>query len=75
MARTLSGLAQRELVDAVWARYRLSGHAEKRLILREFAAITGYHWKSVIRILNSANDVGEALVRIPAIVNGDSTRW
>ncbi len=63
MARTLSGLAQRELVDAVRARYRLSGYAEKRLILREFAAITGYHRKSAIRILNSANVVDEALDR------------
>jgi hypothetical protein len=52
MARTLSGSARRELIDAVRARYRSSDPMAKRLILREFAALTGYHRKSAIRVLN-----------------------
>lgn len=54
MAKTLSGSARRELVVTVGTRYRSSAPIEKRLILREFSAITGYHRKSAIRILNSA---------------------
>ena len=57
MARTLSGSARRELIDAVRARYRSSERMAKRLILREFAALTGYHRKSAIRVLNG--DAGE----------------
>jgi hypothetical protein len=54
MAKTLSGSARRELVVAVGTRYRSSAPKERRLILREFSAITGYHRKSAIRILNGA---------------------
>ena len=39
MAKTLSGVARRELIDAVRARYRISTRAEKRLILKEFPAM------------------------------------
>jgi hypothetical protein len=52
MAKALSGSARRELIDAVRARYRSSEPAAKRLILREFTALTGYHRKSAIRVLN-----------------------
>ena len=51
-AKKLSGSARRELVAAVRARYRASDPSAKREILREFAAITGYHRKSAIRILS-----------------------
>lgn len=61
MAKTLSGVARRELIDAVRARYRISSRAEKRLILKEFSAITGYHRKSAIRVLNQV-DGADALV-------------
>ena len=53
MAKRLSGSARRELVAAVQARYGASAPSVKRGILREFAAITGYHRKSAIRILNN----------------------
>lgn len=36
MAKTLSGVARRELIDAVRGRYRISTRAEKRLIERVF---------------------------------------
>jgi hypothetical protein len=63
MARTLSGPARRELIDAVRARYRISDPMAKRLILREFAALTGYHRKSAIRVLNGESDERDTLVR------------
>ena len=56
MAKRLSGLARRELIVAVRGRYSASAPSVKREILREFVAITGYHRKSAIRILN---DIGE----------------
>jgi len=62
-ARTLSGPARRELVDAVRARYRISTPMAKRLILREFVAITGYHRKSAIRILNGDAEAIDAAAR------------
>ena len=52
MAKRLSGLARRELIVAVRGRHSTSAPSVKREILREFAAITGYHRKSAIRILN-----------------------
>jgi hypothetical protein len=42
---------------AVRGRYSTSAPSVKREILREFVAITGYHRKSAIRILN---DIGDA---------------
>ena len=47
MAKGLSGSARRELVAAVRARYAASAPSVKREILREFAAITGYHRTAV----------------------------
>lgn len=64
MARKLSGSARRELVSAVRARYVASAPSVKRTILREFAAITGYHRKSAIRILNgSGSEIAPAIHR------------
>jgi hypothetical protein len=48
-----------ELVVAVGARYRESTRAEKRLILDEFVALTGYHRKHAIRLLNQRGAVCE----------------
>jgi len=62
-ARILSGPARRELVEAVRARYRISTPMAKRLILREFVAITGYHRKSAIRILNGDAEEIDAAAR------------
>jgi hypothetical protein len=41
MAKTSNGVARRESIDAVRARYRVSTRAEQRLMLREFSAIAG----------------------------------
>jgi hypothetical protein len=45
MAKKLSGLASRELIVAIRGRHSTSAPSVKREILREFAAITGYHRK------------------------------
>ena len=63
MAKTLSAVARRELIDGVGARYRISTRAEKRLILKEFSAITGYHHKSAIRVLNQVAGADAAVPR------------
>ena len=49
---TISPQARQELVTAVAERYRRSTPAEKGWILDEFVALTGYHRKHAIRVLN-----------------------
>ena len=49
---TMSSGARQELVTAVAERYQQSTSAEKRLILDEFVALTGYHRKHAVRVLN-----------------------
>jgi len=48
---------RRELTSAVAERYRSSDGNSKRVILDEFAKLTGYHRKHAIRILNSTTPV------------------
>jgi hypothetical protein len=45
--------ARTELTNAVRRRYGVATGAEKRKILDEFIAATGYHEKSAIRALNA----------------------
>ncbi|MGH8665502.1 MAG: hypothetical protein ACREUX_14665 [Burkholderiales bacterium] len=45
--------ARRELADAVRSRYQSASGVNKRRILDEFIATTGYHEKSAIRVLNA----------------------
>ena len=49
---TMSPEGRRELVAAVTERYRRSKPAERGRILDEFVALTGYHRKHAIRVLN-----------------------
>lgn len=49
----LSAAARRELVESVSARYRNGAAGDKRRILDEYVAVTGYHRKHAIRILNT----------------------
>jgi hypothetical protein len=48
----MSRASRRELVAATADRYERSGRQEKRRILDEFVAVTGYHRKHAVRILN-----------------------
>jgi hypothetical protein len=41
-----------ELANAIRRRYRIASGKEKRKILDEFIAVSGYHPKSAIRVLN-----------------------
>jgi hypothetical protein len=49
----ISAAARREVVESVRARYRSVGEDDKRRILDEFVAVTGYHRKHAIRVLNA----------------------
>ena len=49
---TISPVARQELVTAVAERYQQSTAAGKRRILDEFVALTGYHRKHAILVLN-----------------------
>jgi transposase InsO family protein len=54
MKATMTRAARTELTNAIQSRYREVAGKEKRRILVEFIAATGYHEKSAIRVLNSA---------------------
>ena len=53
MATRISVAARRELVRAIGERYRDAAREDKLRILDEFVAVTGYHRKHSIRVLNS----------------------
>jgi hypothetical protein len=54
MAKRISVEVRRELVRAIGERYRSGSVDAKARILDEFVAVTGYHRKHSIRVLNSA---------------------
>lgn len=55
----VSKSAQKEIVGALRTRYQQATKEEKGMILGEFTAVTGFHRKHAIRLLNAA---AEALV-------------
>lgn len=61
---SISAETRKELVAAVATRYQDGTAAEKACILDEFVALTGYHRKHAIRVLNgrapSSLDAGDA---------------
>ena len=52
MGTKMTSGARAELTNVVRRRYRSASGAEKRKILDESIAVTGYHHKSAIRTLN-----------------------
>jgi hypothetical protein len=52
MANKMAHTVRAELANAIRRRYRAATGREKRRILDEFIATTGYHEKSAIRVLN-----------------------
>ena len=52
MGTKMTHTARAELTHVVRRRYSAATGAEKRKILDEFIAVTGYHEKSAIRALN-----------------------
>jgi hypothetical protein len=53
MGTKMTHTARAELTHVVRRRYRAAAGTEKRKILDEFIAATGYHEKSAIRTLNA----------------------
>lgn len=54
MGRQLSMATRNELVAALRGRYAKAGRREKSRILDEFCALSGYHRKHAVRVLNEA---------------------
>ena len=48
----MSQNSKQELLETIQPRYRKATKSEKQQILDEFVAITGYHRKHAVRILN-----------------------
>jgi hypothetical protein len=59
----ISAAARQELVRAAGERYRQGTTAAKRRILDEFVALTRYHRKHAIRVLNGATGTASATTR------------
>jgi hypothetical protein len=57
MASRIDVKAKRELVRVVAERYRHASKPDKRRILDQFVAVTGYHRKHSIRLLNSTAEL------------------
>ena len=55
MKRRMTHATRAELANAIRGRYVAATVKDKRRILEEFIAATGYHEKSAIRVLNSAS--------------------
>ena len=62
MGTRISAEAREQLVQVIGARYRGGSKEEKVRILDEFVAVTGFHRKHSIRVLNTS---GESIVPRP----------
>ena len=77
---TISPQARQELVAAVAERYQRSTPAERGRILDEFVALTGYHRKHAIRVLNGSSAMpavrrGRRSVYDEAVTEGLVVLW
>jgi hypothetical protein len=67
MNKTIGARARIELISAIGARYRNSAKPERIRILDEFVAVTGYHRKHSIRLLNAAPEPTSCSARVPRL--------
>ena len=74
MASKISAEARQELVRAIGTRYRAGSREEKLRILDEFVAVTGYHRKHSIRLLNTAELATDASRRPRLRLYDDAVR-
>lgn len=74
MTRRISLEARRELVRAIAGRYRHGSPDAKRRILDEFVALTGYHRKHAIRLLNESEELRQQRRRPRATVYDEAVR-
>jgi hypothetical protein len=63
MSNKMTHTARAELANAIRRRYQLASGKQKRRILDEFVATTGYHEKSAIRVLNGEPSVKQGRTR------------
>ena len=63
---TISKAARKEIVETVRIRYDRSSKLEKGAILSEFTAVTGYHRKHAIRLLNP-----QVEARMETVIEGE----
>src|SRR3954451_16664610 len=71
--RQICMATRKELIGAVGVRYRTGTKAERRTILDEFTALTGYHRKHAIRVLAHEQNNGQRR-RIRARFYGEAAR-
>ena len=65
--RNMTLRTRAELADAIRARYSVARGKDKRRILDEFIAATGYHEKSAIRVLNGSSSKRPQTRRRPSL--------
>ena len=70
----MSATSKRELITAVRARYTLGNRTQKRQILDELVASTGYHRKYAIQLLNHPAKQGPAKPRVGHCKYGGQVR-
>lgn len=63
MKDPVSAQTRHALVAAVRERYQAGNREDKTRILEEFIAISGYHRKSAIRVLNGSASAGSGSPR------------
>ena len=63
MDKKISSQARKELLEAMRRRYRESSKMDKTRILDEFVALTDYHRKHGIRLLNQPCDIEDKVVQ------------
>jgi hypothetical protein len=74
MVTKMTHSARAELTNAVQRRYSAATGAEKRKILNEFIAVTGYHEKSAIRALNAEPTVKKRQTRVRTSLYDEAVR-
>ena len=63
----ITAATRRELTDAVMERYQRASAAERRRILDEFVALTGFHRKHAIRVLNTKEQTAKTTTAIARV--------
>ena len=74
MGTKMTHSARAELTNAVRRRYGAATGAEKRKILDEFIAVTGYHQKSAIRALNAEPTAKKRQTRVRPSLYDEAVR-
>ncbi len=74
MHTKMTHAARAELANAIRRRYRSATGKEKRKILDEFIATTGYHEKSAIRVLNGEPSTKQRQTRSRASLYDEAER-